>query len=142
MKHTLLIVLALTTSALLLASCDLNQVVSIDTPVGPTPPPAPAVPTAAPGQNAGGGQIELPAARINLYAPGPNPNQNTAGVGGAVAGILLGIWHGIISPVTLILSFFYRNVQMYEVHNDGAPYNLGFLVGIAILFGILGFMRR
>jgi hypothetical protein len=31
---------------------------------------------------------------------------------------------------------------MYEVHNDGAPYNLGFFLGIALLVGGLGFFRR
>ena len=53
-----------------------------------------------------------------------------------------GVWHGIISPITLILSFLNPSVQMYEVHNDGAPYNLGFLLGIVILVAVLGFMRR
>ncbi len=27
---------------------------------------------------------------------------------------------------------------MYEVHNDGNQYNLGFLIGVAIIFIILG----
>jgi hypothetical protein len=27
---------------------------------------------------------------------------------------------------------------MYEVHNDGNQYNLGFLIGVAIVFIILG----
>jgi hypothetical protein len=31
-------------------------------------------------------------------------------------------------------------VQMYEVHNDGSQYNLGFLLGIAIVFVILGLL--
>ena len=143
MKTTLLAALSLTMLAIFLAGCDLNQVVTIDTPApGPALTPNPPVPTAEPGQSASGGQIDLPGARINIFAPGPNPMMNTRGSGGAVAGILLGIWHGIISPVTLVLSFLNRSVQMYEVHNDGAPYNLGFFLGIAILVGGLGFLRR
>ena len=58
------------------------------------------------------------------------------------AGVLQGLWHGLIAPVTLIMSFFNENVQMYEVHNDGKEYNLGFLLGVALVFLILGFSGR
>lgn len=143
MKKLLLASLALSLMAIFLAGCDLNQVVTLDTPVPqPGVTPNPPVPTAVPGQPAGGGEIDLPGARVNIFAPGPNPMMNRPGVAGAVAGILLGLWHGIISPITLILSFFNPSVQMYEVHNDGAPYNLGFFLGIVILVALLGFMRR
>lgn len=143
MKKILLAALVLSLMAVFLAGCDLNQIVSIDTPVPqPGATPNPPVPTAVPGQPANGGEIDLPGARVNIFAPGPNPMMNRPGAAGAVAGILLGIWHGIISPITLILSFFNSSVQMYEVHNDGAPYNLGFLLGIVILVALLGFMRR
>ncbi len=145
MKKTLLAALSLTLLAILLAGCDLNQVVTIDTPEPGTSQavtPAPPVPTAEPGQPASNGEIDLPGARINIFAPGPNPLMDRPGSGGHVAGILLGLWHGIISPITLILSFLNRNVQMYEVHNDGAPYNVGFFLGIVLLIGGLGFLRR
>ena len=143
MKKTYTTALVLLLMAILLAGCDLNQIVAIDTPVPVARvTPAPIVPTAEPGQPASGGDIEVPGVRINIFAPGPNPLMNTPGTRGAVAGILLGLWQGIISPITLVLSFLNRNVQMYEVHNDGAPYNLGFFLGIAILVGGLGFLRR
>ena len=146
MKKTLVAALALTLMAVLLAGCDLNQVVSIDTPVPGSRPavtPPPPVPTAEPGVPAtGGGTINLPGARINILAPGPNPMMDRPGTSGAVAGILLGLWHGIISPITLIMSFLNPAVQMYEVRNDGAPYNLGFFLGIVILVAVLGFLRR
>jgi len=146
MKTTLLAAISLTLLAILLAGCDLNQVVTIDTPApgsaGPELTPNPPVPTTEPGQTANSGEIDLPGARINIFAPGPNPMMDRPGTGGRVAGILLGIWHGIISPITLILSFLNPNVQMYEVHNDGAPYNVGFFLGLAILVGGLGFLRR
>jgi hypothetical protein len=71
--------------------------------------------------------------------PGPNPEVDTTAENGLVAGVLQGLWHGFISPVTLILSFFKENMQMYEVHNDGKEYNLGFLLGVAIVFLVVGF---
>ena len=71
--------------------------------------------------------------------PGPNPQLDTPAENGRVAGIVQGLWHGFISPVTVILSFFKENVYMYEVHNDGKEYNLGFLLGVAIVFLVLGF---
>jgi hypothetical protein len=66
-------------------------------------------------------------------APGPNElvGENTA----KAAGFWLGLWHGFIAPVTFVISLFNRNVQMYEVHNTGAWYNLGFLLGMSIIFG-------
>ncbi len=51
------------------------------------------------------------------------------------AGFWLGLWHGIIAPVTFVISLFTRSVEMYEVRNNGGWYNLGFLVGISIIFG-------
>ena len=87
---------------------------------------------------ASNGQINVPGVSIRVYTPGPNPLGSTADANGNVAGIVLGAWHGVISPVTLIISFFNNEVQMYEVYNDGNQYNLGFLFGVAIVFGLLG----
>jgi hypothetical protein len=96
------------------------------------------VPNTSAGTPAPGGQINVPGVSIQVNAPGPNPLVNKAGANDHVAGILMGIWHGIISPVTLVMSFIKPNVQMYEVYNDGSQYNFGFLVGLAIVFLILG----
>jgi hypothetical protein len=90
------------------------------------------------GTPAPNGQINVPGVSIQIYAPGPNPLVNTADPHGSAAGILLGIWHGIISPVTMVISFVNKDVQMYEVHNNGSQYNLGFLIGVALLSVILG----
>ena len=84
-------------------------------------------------------QITIPAVSIQVNSPGPNPLANKADSNGHIAGIVLGIWHGIISPVTVVFSFITPGVQMYEVHNDGSPYNLGFLLGMVIVFTLLGF---
>ena len=68
-------------------------------------------------------------------APGPNTLANTPVAGGSVAGFWMGLWNGIISPVTFIISLFNSRVQIYEVHNNGGWYNFGFLLGISIIFG-------
>jgi hypothetical protein len=83
-------------------------------------------------------QIDIPSVSLKISVPGPNPQVNTEDANGHVAGILLGLWHGFISPVTLVLSFPNPDFQIYEVHNDGSPYNLGFLLGVAIVFIVLG----
>ncbi|MCG2787519.1 MAG: hypothetical protein L6461_20715 [Anaerolineae bacterium] len=90
-------------------------------------------------------QVEIPSVNMELSVPGPNPLVNTTDANGRTAGVLLGIWHGIISPVTMVLSFVNPELQMYEVHNDGSQYNFGFLIGAAIVFvllGVLGARRR
>jgi hypothetical protein len=96
----------------------------------------------SPGTPAPSGQINVPGVTIRVSAPGPNPLLNTADEHGRVAGIALGLWHGIISPVTLVLSLVKPGVQMYEVHNDGSQYNLGFLLGVALVFVLLGATAR
>ena len=68
-------------------------------------------------------------------APGPNELAGAARDGAAPAGFWLGLWHGIISPVVFVISLFSKTAQMYEVHNNGAWYNLGFLFGMSIIFG-------
>ena len=96
----------------------------------------------APGEKV---EVTTPESRIQLTTPGPNPEQTKPDASGHVAGALLGLWHGLIAPVTLVLSFFNPAYQMYEVHNNGPEYNLGFLIGVAVVFlflGILGGGRR
>lgn len=67
---------------------------------------------------------------------GPNPLVGTVGSRG-VAGFWAGIWHGMICPIAFAISLFNHRVAMYEVHNNGGWYNLGFIVG-AGAWGILG----
>ncbi|MEW5816188.1 MAG: hypothetical protein AB1798_12435 [Spirochaetota bacterium] len=68
-------------------------------------------------------------------APGPNELVNTNNYKGFVPGFWYGLWNGIISPVTFIISLFNTKVQIYEVHNNGNWYNLGFILGVSIAFG-------
>ena len=76
---------------------------------------------------------------LQFTTPGPNPEMNKPVDKGVVAGLGTGLWHGLISVVTLIISFFNPDIQMYEVHNTGPLYNLGFLLGAILLFVILGY---
>jgi hypothetical protein len=128
MKKKLFIFVSMAIMLVMVAGCAPGTVAQINTPV----------PNTRAGTPAPNGQINVPGVSIQIYAPGRNPLVNKVDAHDRVAGILLGIWHGIISPVTLVLSFVNKGVQMYEVHNDGSQYNLGFLLGVAIGFVILG----
>ncbi|MBN2306437.1 hypothetical protein JXD20_00455 [Candidatus Peregrinibacteria bacterium] len=44
-------------------------------------------------------------------------------------GFLMGIWHGVVAPYTLIVRFF-LDIQMYAIPNTGLGYDVGFLLGI------------
>jgi hypothetical protein len=84
------------------------------------------------------GEITIPGVSFQINVPGPNPLQNKTDGHNQISGILMGIWHGVISPITLVMSFVNPANQMYEVHNDGSPYNFGFLFGVALIFLFLG----
>jgi len=84
-------------------------------------------------------EISKPNTEIQFDPPGPNPEVDEPAENEHVAGFFTGLWHGLISPGTLIISFFKPEIQMYEVHNTGPLYNLGFFLGMALVFLILGF---
>ncbi len=87
-------------------------------------------------------QVTTPDITLQPSFPGSNPLVNQPDAFGRVAGTGTGIWHGIIAPVTLVLSFFATNVKMYEVHNTGSGYDLGFLIGQALVIALLSLVRR
>lgn len=68
-------------------------------------------------------------------AAGPNPAVGTPPADGATAGFWLGLWHGAISPITMVISLFTDEVSVYEVHNRGNWYDFGFLFGIMCFVG-------
>jgi hypothetical protein len=68
-------------------------------------------------------------------AAGPNSAVDVPSTEGEVAGFWLGLWHGIIVPVTFIVSLFSDTVSVYEVHNTGGWYDLGFLLGASVFLG-------
>lgn len=54
----------------------------------------------------------------------------TAGYGGYdLPGFLLGVWHGLLAPWSLIARLF-LDVKMYAFPNAGWIYDLGFLIGV------------
>ena len=55
--------------------------------------------------------------------------------GNAPAGFFAGLWHGFISLFTFIISLFNDHVKIYEIHNTGKLYDLGFILGILIFYG-------
>jgi hypothetical protein len=87
-------------------------------------------------------QIDTPNNTIQLSLPGPNPMINQPDGQGRVARAVAGLWHGLIVPVTLVLSFFDSNVEIYEVHNAGTEYNFGFFLGEAFMFALIGLFLR
>lgn len=51
------------------------------------------------------------------------------------AGFWMGLWHGIIAPISFVISLFSDTIQMYEVNNNGGWYDFGFAIGAGIIFG-------
>lgn len=72
---------------------------------------------------------------IMSCAPGPNQLVDTPDTEGDVAGFWNGLWHGFIALFTFLISLFSDKVHMYDVHNSGNLYNLGYLLGVMIFFG-------
>jgi hypothetical protein len=77
-------------------------------------------------------------------APGPNKLARTPDREGEVAGFWLGVWHGLIAPITFVVSVFSDKVSLYEVHNSGGWYNFGFVLGAGLFLsgGILGRKKK
>jgi hypothetical protein len=51
------------------------------------------------------------------------------------AGFWYGLWHGIISIISLIIHIFNNNVSVYEINNTGGWYDFGFLFGVICIWG-------
>jgi hypothetical protein len=69
---------------------------------------------------------------LSACADGPNAMVDT---GPAPAGFWLGLWQGLISPITFLISLFTSQVNVYEVQNNGSWYDFGFMLGVAMAFG-------
>ena len=57
-------------------------------------------------------------------AAGPNQFKGTATEHNVVAGFWLGLWQGFIAPFVLVVLLFKSNLNIYELHNNGAWYKL------------------
>lgn len=58
------------------------------------------------------------------------------------AGFFFGIWHGWVAPLSLIISIFKDNINIYEVYNTGFWYDLGYYMAIISGFGGLSLARK
>ncbi len=72
---------------------------------------------------------------VGACVPSANPLVGESLSGESPAGFLLGLWHGFIVMFTFIASLFTDSVGLYEVHNTGWRYDLGFLIGLMMFFG-------
>lgn len=61
-------------------------------------------------------------------------NQPTPQVTHPLPGLLWGLVHGFLAPLSFIGSLF-LDMRMYAFPNDGLWYDFGFVVGSGILFG-------
>ena len=64
---------------------------------------------------------------LTACSAGANPEVGAVSAEGRTAGFWLGLWHGIITPVTFLISLFSDTVNIYEVHNRGNWYDFGFV---------------
>jgi hypothetical protein len=55
--------------------------------------------------------------------------------GAQPAGFWGGLWHGIIAPITFIVSLLANAVSIYETNNNGRWYEFGFMLGIGAYAG-------
>jgi hypothetical protein len=51
------------------------------------------------------------------------------------AGFWGGLWHGMIAPITFLISLFADGVSIYETNNNGRWYEFGFMLGIGAYAG-------
>ncbi|WP_219838178.1 hypothetical protein [Paenibacillus sp. R14(2021)] len=59
-----------------------------------------------------------------------------------LAGFFWGIWHGWIAPVSLVIGLFKHTIRVYEIHNSGWWYDLGFYIAVISGFGGISLSRR
>ena len=81
------------------------------------------------------GMILLLLAFLAACAPGSNQFKGHPDAHSVVAGFGRGVWQGFIAPFVFVASLFKSDLNIYEVHNNGAWYNFGYLFGLACFFG-------
>jgi hypothetical protein len=46
-----------------------------------------------------------------------------------------GLWHGIVSPISIFGKIFTNDIDVYAINNNGGWYAFGFVLGAGILLG-------
>lgn len=72
---------------------------------------------------------------LGACAAGVNEAVDVADADGDTAGFFLGFWHGLILPITFVISLFTDSVSVYEVHNTGNWYDFGFVFAVMAFVG-------
>jgi len=58
------------------------------------------------------------------------------------AGFFMGVWHGWIAPVSLVVGIFSPAIKIYESNNTGWWYDFGFYIAIISGFGGISLSRK
>lgn len=74
---------------------------------------------------------------ITSCAPGSEASRS-----GNPAGFFMGVWHGWIAPISLIVGIFNHDIRVYETINSGWWYDFGFYIAVISGFGGLSIFRK
>lgn len=58
------------------------------------------------------------------------------------SGFFMGVWHGWIAPISLIVGFFNDTTRVYDPNNTGWWYDFGFYMAVISGFGGLSLARK
>lgn len=58
------------------------------------------------------------------------------------SGFFMGVWHGWIAPISLVLEFFDPKFSVYDSNNTGVAYDFGFYIAIIGGFGGFQIFRK
>jgi hypothetical protein len=73
-------------------------------------------------------------AALTLAACAAGPYPAAADLVAPRPGFWLGLWHGLITPITFIISLFTDQVAIYAVPNNGNWYDFGYVLGVMVAF--------
>ena len=80
---------------------------------------------------------------LTLLLASCTASQPAPGGGPGLPGFWLGLWQGIIAPITFVVSLFVDGVRIYAYPNVGRWYDFGFMLGIGgFTGGIFAGSRR
>lgn len=71
---------------------------------------------------------------ILLFSCAPDHQEIKECITTSPSGFWWGVWHGMIAPFSLVVSWFSDSVEMYDVNNNGGWYDFGFAIGAGIIF--------